>query len=987
MGITATGRSRAVVAFGDFSGTSEIFLNTFNGVAPPKWEQNFLEIRVEFLGAVILFKTLLAVANVSERQLFLSCYTGPGLGNGNSDTDSLIEDVTAMENWEVDLTGSWSISYDSMEEVLIDTDTGDFPTYGGAKVPDAPGELWADFWDRTKEGNTLTVSASIGGMSVSASIVVTGSRIFYMQDYPLRISVIAEGRGKACSLIGVNNAVVQLGGENMTLTGGLSGSSATHSATIDAETGKVLLGCAATTKKTTATAVFYPKKRTQVHFGLRAMEHAYPGGVTLRMDKRPPDKLSEVQSIAHDSTLLIEQEQYEMNYAFWQRPGGGNETDPPDIDTPESDSSRRPTELISTGNNFINQNWKSLPGDAADGMRMWVDAGWNINNNEQPNDWRFLFFGRYNDSFDLSQAATMVVTSTLASGTGTGDLTIALPTATTAAGLQGTAFGACSMRGYRYLRLSMKASVAETVKVTIGGKEWLRDTAGNTLDLTTGYQDFMIDLCSPTNATDPEDGTDSFFPLPTADGAYWGVSSASSIVVGSISAGVTVDVASATLYRSSYSRATALHPYPMEWIPAGDTSDYPTRILDGDTDGRRSLEGIHFYRTPDEAQPDGYLYTVRSLSDLIFSINGAAAAFPTDGWSAAAETVFPDALHTNNLPACFAWGGGMMRVGSTWSFGFDLAAESSVTLPFQARWDRVSYTPYWGDGMFYAGGGYDETGVLAAGKILRGQAVGLVLGDDALPRSGITVSIDGGADGQGVTGADGSYQTGLPYPNGGSTATVQPDTGEPPLPSLSVTFPARKRKRACFRVIAPTEPIVGSCIEVDSPRAWLHIGVDKRIRTYNTITAALQFESEEYAIDAWKRLRVDSRRAILYGLAVSGDDFQVWVSEDGGLTATGVLAVTGRSAVIEVDSERGRVSLLWENEAGVYRQYSEDGGATWSDPDAVIYNDAPLDAILLDSDADKRYNGKIYLVAQDAVTFNIGVLGSEDLAETFTLLL
>lgn len=985
MALMETGRSRSVVASGNFNG-EQLIQSRYGLPAAPWWDHNFLTIDIQFLGCFIRFQTR-EINDASTdpvpptRHLDLTAWTGPGLGFGDGDTAEVTHDFDSTDsttwNWSENLsTGTWEISTSDILEYIEENDTGDYPTYGGAKVYDPPTERKAVFKDGLQVGKLLTATASVAGMSVSASVIIDEARVRYFTDYPLVINVTAEGRGKACSDIGVVNAQIEFDGTPATLTGTLAHIGADHSVSANPGEGgagaRVAAACGLDAKKTKLDAAFYPRRDATVNIGVRAMEDAYPGSVNLRIDKKLTD-MAAIQSVSHGSTLTIQQEKHALAGSYFERAGGaGYQLDRIGQDTPLNASGFRPNNLTAIQPTGVFKDERTP-------LRMWVDASWINNQGEQPDDWRFLLRGRPFSSFTLIQASEMTVTSTLASGTGATDLTINLPTGTTAAGLQGSSFSGASLRGYRYLRLRMKASTNETVTITIGSKSWTQDKNGASLALTTSYQNFDIDLCSPTNATGDTDSTDSFFPLPTSDGDYWGVSAAASIIIGSISGGVTVDVESVKVVRDSYSRATFLQPFPMEWIAAGDTSEYPVRMIDGDTDGRRSHEAIHFYRT-------GSTYVSRTLTEIIASINGAAAAYPSDGFTATASGGYPDILHDNDLPACFAWGGGMLYQSGAWSYGFDQSVAASLTVKAQYLWDSIDWLPMWGDGLFYTAGAYADSGVFAAGKILRGQAVGLVFDESSLPASGVTVNIDGGAKGTGATGTNGSYQTGLPYPKGGVTADVTAQQGDPPLPTLSVQFPARKRKRACFAIVT-TNPATALCLVADSPRGWLHVGVNSRVRTYHINSLAILMESDEYAnVDTWKKLRLCERYARLLMLGLdSPNTWRVYYSESGGITGTEVLTLTADSAALAVNSAQGVVTLFYEAGAGVYVRQSEDGGTTWGSAVAVDYLGSQLDATLMDATQDDRLNGAIFIAVDDGVA--VAVLKSETIGADFSLAL
>src|SRR5690242_9121555 len=141
-----TGRTRTVTASGNFSGTSDIEFHIYSGMGagPPAWLWNFLKIELEFAGCLIRFLTRRFTFKPSPPQqmyLDLACYTGPGNGVGNSDTDFEVHDFDTGDvdtlHWVEDLSaGTWTISGD-FEEVLNVTG-GSFPTYGGVAVDDPP---------------------------------------------------------------------------------------------------------------------------------------------------------------------------------------------------------------------------------------------------------------------------------------------------------------------------------------------------------------------------------------------------------------------------------------------------------------------------------------------------------------------------------------------------------------------------------------------------------------------------------------------------------------------------------------------------------------------------------------------------------------------------------------------------------------------------------------------------------------------------------
>ncbi len=183
----------------------------------------------------------------------------------------------------------------------------------------------------------------------------------------------------------------------------------------------------------------------------------------------------------------------------------------------------------------------------------------------------------------------------------------------------------------------------------------------------------------------------------------------------------------------------------------------------------------------------------------------------------------------------------------------------------------------------------------------------------------------------------------------------------------------------------PPPPSAFGGLEADSPRGWLHVGADNRVRTYYLSDWMFAFESDAYsAIDRWFRFRADSRRNGL--LCMLGekdpDSWLVFLSNDGGKSGTQVLSVTAKSAVIERDSEQGLLVFLWENGGPVQRQYSQDGGVTWTPAVAVTYNGGDLTGTLLDMTQDLRYALFALSLSQSG---NVIVLSSNNWGVDWTL--
>lgn len=91
--------------------------------------------------------------------------------------------------------------------------------------------------------------------------------------------------------------------------------------------------------------------------------------------------------------------------------------------------------------------------------------------------------------------------------------------------------------------------------------------------------------------------------------------------------------------------------------------------------------------------------------------------------------------------------------------------------------------------------------------------------------------------------------------------------------------------------------------------------------------------------------------------------------------------MTARSEVVERDSERGALIVLWENSGNVQVQRSTDGGATWSTAADAKLGGASFTGLLLDCTMDPR-RGNLILSFDQAGSKIIAE--SNDLGATFT---
>ena len=334
----------------------------------------------------------------------------------------------------------------------------------------------------------------------------------------------------------------------------------------------------------------------------------------------------------------------------------------------------------------------------------------------------------------------------------------------------------------------------------------------------------------------------------------------------------------------------------------------------------------------------------------------------------------------------------MLVGGSSQEFA---AAQSALAITAQVLYDTIDWYPEIGDPFSLnavSPGSYGGALVARLAVILRQQAHGVVLEQDADPWSGALVEqreTAGGVSGSGTTDSRGAYQTGATYVRGNKEFIVECTAGTDPHPSLTETPSyARKRRQVAFK-----PPAVGVyvCVEADSPRAWYHVGNGTRIRTHHAWTDEQEAVSAAYAgIAEWRRLRRDPRTGILLMLARVGgapESFDLRTSEDGGVTATARLTVTADTATIETLSDRALHLLLYEDTGdNVWYRLSDDDGATWSVAAACTVSSGlgggQLTGEVLDMTYDER-SGRLYLANRNGAATRI--LFSDDCGTSWSL--
>lgn len=670
-----------------------------------------------------------------------------------------------------DFTGSWELSISNCEVWFDDQISTDYPDYSGStKTPDPPFESNIVWKYKIGIGTVLVASVSCGGRSktlthtVDANSPLLGATVsnFTLVQYVKCSSIASAGLMASVSKF-----------NNVTLTAPYSGSSS--GLTYDATNGaQVTSDGSISSAPAELTAKISPLRNWSLHVNIRAMNQDYPGSVTLSMVKKQGASAADVVT---DSTGKVTVTGSQAYY---------------DCSATLNGSGQTPL--------LLNEE---IP------LQIWLKDSWLTGAQEPTADWRVGFKGMAYQTFTLSQASERQVCGQYTNA-GAARKTIALPDGSTHADLVGSSFYKASLQGYAFLRLRIKSDTAhQSYRVQIGAKRWTKDWQGNNLktgDANT-FVEQDIDLCNPNETTATKDTQDTRFPVSlnpkvvVTDGPLWGVSNLENLVLAGMIPGVNYTLELAKVVRCSASDVTFLPTFDY-WIPDGGGSDLRLDFLYAATDGRKSLERTDFYRTP-ISPGDTYNYTIFTLTNIIDHISGQSGNFPKDGWSVTAAGSFPsDGFHSNSLPACFAYGGGMLYRSNQWNYGFDLDATSSLTVYAQPLWDSITLLPALGD-VFGFTSNTDDVVTLRAGKVLRGQVAGVVFNRSERRRwAGITVNLKedpgGTAAGSGTSNSMGIYWTGTPCGKGNKTYKAELQSGDLPPVSASMTLPPRKRMRVSF---------------------------------------------------------------------------------------------------------------------------------------------------------------------------------------------
>lgn len=682
--------------------------------------------------------------------------------------------------WDLDLSGAGTISV-PYEVCISYSEQNRWPSYGGTAIPDPPKESDLVIFYRTIAGsagmcvaNFTCGSVSISGtlipssaISISPSFHSGGGAESFDRDLDLWTTEIITGTVGRMSCVGSCSR------------GGVSGSVEEWSD--NNRWYRIGRGEFSGSAKWSAGGYMvsgdcesWVDKVYDLSAVVRAMGDTYPTDVSLRFDRNAlegsvllnaPSGLYSEAGTQVRFYQIAERWHYDSSLSDWVLDGSG-----------------------------------TAGRDEQAAQRIWVDAFWLSTNGEDVGQWRMLFRGPYFDAISLFQRGTTIFTTT--PGTAGGTVTFSLPSARFAS--------------YRYLHVPTDTPNAP-VTVDIGVKRWNVSTGeGGTI---------VVDLMSPHNAAVSVDRRDSRWQSDntntiTGAGCLYGVHNVGTITFSNMQGGTTYNF-SGTLFLQAHSpgRSNFMGAYRMN---VNDRS----RFLWGDTDGKTSMEEIHFI-------PSSDLSGIRLISQLVADISAVDAGVKRNpGWEVAylgstdapndtsGTAMMAGGLLNKNRPACWLYGNGLGYWSGNWQSGLDV---TGTVIVGQLLSDSVDFAAGVGDVFDLSTASPVGAYPLRAACILRGGAHGLVVGADSAPAGGVEVVMQTlftpSFRGSGTTDAIGYYKTGLPYGIGQVPHTLTAHIGDVWPLGTTPYFHARKVQRISFRGTA----VSAGFVELDEYPFWRHV--------------------------------------------------------------------------------------------------------------------------------------------------------------------
>lgn len=667
-------------------------------------------------------------------------------------------------------------------------------------VFDTPPASRLRVFQRTTVGGTATIEASLWGLSVSGTATTTGDEISsYIGSVSGGVSVSSTGIGGTLRARATGNVNgVPVGGSysysdgHAALSNG-GGADVTMTFHDDVDFGRPW--------SASASAASSPPKVFSLTGAVNAVDVPYPDLITFlcpRYSGDPDPTFVGGATFSRSGTQVEYYESYSVNSDAVASESRGENTKAPVGVTLDSQWCRDHGESVTWTNEDDAGNTATFFFDNA---RTYIQ-GWSM------------------PGLTLTQDAETVLDD-CSSATGWTGATVAGGGLQPTAGTITRAFAnpGFNFSGYAYLRIRGRCeSGAATRTLSLGGKSW-------DLPLTSTTADVDIDLLDPKTGGADNDTTDTKWPLgngdiDTSSGPLWGVSSVDTLSLSGLDAAHPDTIYSISLVRKDGTRVrkdSTTVSVLGEWAPRADQdmalyrapretsngtviTDYCTRGIVADTDGRQSQEWhfTHVART-DSASAGITFYvmdcpTINNLADLIEQIPGWHAAINAPAADAT------DSMHNGHLnrnaPAYWLLGNGLYYLGDGLGFqsgvGLNLDSSDSPSLVARALATEVDWYPHCGDvfGIGPTAGATTGTIYLAASKVLRAQAHGVLLTEQD-PDTGLDQGratgrlvrlLDAGGD---LCGADRSRSPEGDYRTRGEGLTGYTTVGDPPSTGAS----------------------------------------------------------------------------------------------------------------------------------------------------------------------------------------------------------
>lgn len=936
----------------------------------------------------------------NDASIAISCALGSIGASGGNDANVALD--PHMYVW----TPSWSVTATSAlgaTQTTIRQDTyydpadptvWDLTNIGGTATFTAPIDEWVDItfgawngleapeitsvrvYEKLQPGGTLTVSITSGGVTASASNAITSGNAFIV-SYDVGHNLYVHAADSAFGLSGGADTVSAttvfntLGTMSAPYSKSVTGASATGAPSVHVDAPPSLMTYTAQVDITLS-----PSRSYSLAGDVRTWTSGYANTLGLWVNR---------------FHLNSDGASGEIGAALSKISAGGGSF---------SDNYTQNKYTCAANLNGVAQatltldEWANMKITARAGVIDDGDANSLLALGEDFRDTRVLIRGFHFNSFSVIQNAATTV-DTCSSLTPSGQpyagvwIGVDHATVTLSAGIRAVIAGGVGkiqrtftprlggFSGYAVLKIYVEAdSDGSPLHVRIGSKVWTKSYSGAALVANIAPGGYMlIDLCSPSSETANTDATDTKWPLPTVDGPYWGVTSADIITFEALQNGVTYTFKKLELVHTpslGHSQLTFLPSFD-NWvlevppIVSGDitTTNYALLGLDGDTDGRRSVEELYVRKTVVETST----VTTISYADIPLKlwivILGNDAGNPDNqpnpphaGWVATANAalattdpsdggLLTDWLN-NNRPSVWAWGGGALFGPGLTTLGINRGANSALTVHAQMLFDTLDWYPNCGD-IFNVDGGQTEGPIqVRAAYFLRGQGWGYVLADagrvDAASVSAIDTSDSSNAGGT-TTNAIGEYLTDTPFGRGLHNIRVGVGGNV-----YDRAWTNRHRWRLSLRTVVP-----GKDISYDVSIAQRHYRAYVRGGTIRLGTSPV-------------------------ALAITWDDIDTGLSGRLPCVRVNRQSMEQRVYMSYRDTESGAGNILL--------QYTRDEGSTWSMP-VTVTSDGTAETFCITPDGRKciywRTNsgsirGIVYDVRDNAIVpeFEVIASGVED---------